>query len=104
MKAGETGNMKFATSNSYSNCARFVLSVGTLEVAGQASALVGAAEPSANYAFANLFYNCRSLVDASKLEVFPNDWTGSNFGMFYNCSALTAAPEHLPEDLALCCY
>lgn len=57
------------------------------------------------YAFYHLFYNCTTIIDASKL-ILPattlEDYCYCN--MFYYCTSLTSAPELPAMTLAPYCY
>ena len=58
-----------------------------------------------DYAFYKLFYNCKNIVDASKL-ILPAT-TLANYcynSMFQSCTSLTTAPELPATTLASYCY
>jgi hypothetical protein len=57
------------------------------------------------YAFYNLFYNCKTIVNASELILLAT--TLANYcydSMFYGCKGLTTAPELPATTLANYCY
>ena len=58
-----------------------------------------------SYMFCYLFYNNKNIVDASNLRL-PYTTLASNcyYEMFYNCTALTSAPELPATNLAGGCY
>ena len=101
-------------SSSASDCTR-ISGIGdgfTCKVYGNIMSLVDeenfatAKTLSATYTFRYLFYNNRTLTDASGL-LLPATTLAANCyeRMFGGCSALTAAPEELPaETLAAYCY
>lgn len=57
-----------------------------------------------NYTFAYLFYNCTTLVDASKLNLSRTPRSYSCYYMFYGCKALTAPPDLPATTIASSCY
>lgn len=60
---------------------------------------------SGNYTFGYLFYNCTTIVDASKLKL-PSATVGygAYYSMFRGCTALKAAPELPATTLGTYCY
>lgn len=69
---------------------------GEVSIGGNINTLLGNASLDTldPYAFHFLFYDCSSLVDANGLELPATTLADSCYGgMFYNCTALTEAPE-----------
>lgn len=103
IKAGESGNSRFGNANS-ENTSHFNLKSGKLRISGKLSALFGSALPSEDYAFSHLFKDCIAIYDVAELEVFPNDWKGSNSYLFEGCSTLSSFPKMPATKLAESCY
>ena len=57
-----------------------------------------------NYSCAYLFYNCTTIVDASKLNLSRTPKTYTCYYMFYGCIGLTTPPELPATTLASSCY
>ena len=57
-----------------------------------------------NYTFAYLFYNCTTIVDASRLNLSRTPRTYSCYYMFYGCKGLTAPPELPAKTVVSSCY
>ena len=58
-----------------------------------------------NYAFYKLFYNCKTIIDASKLIIPATTLVGSCYdSMFRGCSSLVTAPELPATTLVFSCY
>lgn len=56
------------------------------------------------YAFAYLFYNCTTIVDASGLKLDRRLRNYAYYYMFYGCTALTTPPELPQTTLQSSCY
>ena len=57
-----------------------------------------------SYAFAYLFYNCTTIIDATGLILDRTLKTYAYAYMFYGCSALTHPPELPQKSLQTSCY
>ena len=57
-----------------------------------------------NYTFAYLFYNCTTIVDASRLNLSRTPRAYTCYYMFYGCKALTAPPDLPATSIASSCY
>ena len=57
-----------------------------------------------NYSCAYLFYNCTTIVDASKLNLSRTPRTYTCYYMFYGCKGLKNPPELPATTIAASCY
>jgi len=110
LSAGESVQFKATTSNArmgdnWNRYHKFVVPTGEVSASGSLMSLLGPniadQATSAQSCFDRLFTTCAGLKDASQLKM-PHRWvaasaTGSTGGgcasIFFNCTALTAAPE-----------
>lgn len=110
LNAGESVQFKATTSNAcigdyYNRYHKFVVPTGEVSASGSLMSLLGPniadQAVSAQGCFDRLFVTCAGLKDASQLEMphrrVAASASGSTGGgcasIFYNCAALTAAPE-----------
>ena len=94
----------FSTSTNYYY--KFVMS-GSIAASGNVMSLVDkyylTKTIPCNWCFSNLFYDCTALTTAPQLPATTLDTLCYNY-MFFRCSSLTAAPELPATTLANNCY
>ena len=109
LNAGESVQFKATTSNArmgdnWNRYHKFVVPTGEVSASGSLMSLLGPniadQDASAQSCFDRLFVTCEGLKDASRLKMPHRRVAGSSgstgggcASIFYNCAALTAAPE-----------
>lgn len=108
VNAGQTLSFR-GNCTGYSTSRRFTISKSCNVLGDPMSIYVGdnAATTTSykyNYTFAYLFYNCTTIVDASRLNLGRTPRAYTCYYMFYGCKAMTAPPELPATTIESSCY
>lgn len=108
INTGQTLSFR-ANYTAYNTSRRFTISKSCNVLGDPMSLYVGdnannTANYKYNYSCAYLFYNCTTIVDASKLNLRRTPRTYTCYYMFYGCKALKNPPELPATTIASSCY
>lgn len=108
INTGQTLSFR-ANYTAYNTSRRFTISKSCNVLGDPMSLYVGdnaknTASYKYNYSCAYLFYNCTTIVDASKLNLSRTPRTYTCYYMFYGCKGLKNPPELPATTIAASCY